>query len=92
MTVTPPASNTLGVHTKLYSAPDLDELAFSEATFPDCTTERHGLKPIEYARSAGRSISHNAKSAFLPTSRLPTDVPARPVERRVRRRFIFSEA
>ena len=28
MTVTPLASDTFGVHTKLYSAADLDELAF----------------------------------------------------------------
>ena len=67
MTVTPLASNTLDVHTKLYSASDPDELTFPEATFPDCATQRHGLKPIEYARSAGCSISHNAKSAFLPS-------------------------
>ena len=38
MTVTPLASNTLDVHTKLYSAADPDELTFPEAAFPDCTT------------------------------------------------------
>jgi hypothetical protein len=47
------------------------QLTIGARNTPALTTPRQGLKPIAYARSAGRAMSHSAKSARLPTSMVP---------------------